>query len=196
MNITTLRPDTLDRMERAVSSVKERVITAAAALEGAGLAYAVAGGNAVAAWVSQVDPDAVRATRDVDILVRRDDLPAVKGALEGAGFLHHMLTGVDVFIEGEAGRPSAGVHLLYAGEKVRAEYVVPNPDLTETVPHESFRIVPLEGLVRMKLASWRKKDQVHLQDMVRVGLVDSTWPDRYPVVLAARLREIIADPDG
>jgi hypothetical protein len=32
--------------------------------------------------------------------------------------------------------------------------------------------------------------------MVRVGLIDGTWPGRFPDVLAERLREILADPDG
>lgn len=196
MNITTLRPDTLDRMERAVSSVKERVVKAAAALEGVGLAYAVVGGNAVAAWVSQVDEGAVRATRGVDILVRRDDFPAVKEALEAVGFRYHSLMSVDVFIEGERGKPSAGVHLLYAGEKVRAEYTVSNPDVAESVPHQSFRIASLEGIVRMKLASYRDKDRTHLRDLVGVGLIDPTWPAKYPPDLAARLQHILDTPDG
>ena len=47
-----------------------------AALEGAGIPYAVAGGNAVASWVARVDEAAVRNTQDVDILIRREDLDA------------------------------------------------------------------------------------------------------------------------
>ena len=42
--------------------------------------YAVAGGNAVAAWVSRVDEAAVRNTQDVDILLRRSDLSAAIAA--------------------------------------------------------------------------------------------------------------------
>jgi hypothetical protein len=38
-----------------VEKVRERLRRAAAALEAAGVPYAVAGGNAVAAWVSRVD---------------------------------------------------------------------------------------------------------------------------------------------
>jgi hypothetical protein len=40
----------LDRMVRAVEKVRERLLRATSALERAGIAYAVAGGNAVAAW--------------------------------------------------------------------------------------------------------------------------------------------------
>ena len=48
--------------------------------------YAVVGGNAVAEWVGRVDKAAVRFTQDVDILLRREDLPLAVTALEQAGF--------------------------------------------------------------------------------------------------------------
>src|SRR5437588_2043084 len=76
----------LDRMERAVAKVRERLLRATQALNAAGIPYAVVGGNAVASWVATIDEGAVRNTRDVDLLVRRDDLPAVTDALERAGF--------------------------------------------------------------------------------------------------------------
>src|SRR5882672_12699891 len=77
----------LDRMERAVVKVRERLLRATAALNQIGVPYAVVGGNAVASWVATVDEGAVRNTRDVDLLVRRDDLPAITTALEQAGFV-------------------------------------------------------------------------------------------------------------
>jgi hypothetical protein len=191
-----LQAATWERMIRAVEKVRERLEKAVAALEAAGLPYAVVGGNAVAKWVATVDEGAVRNTRDVDILVRRADFPAIKSALEAAGFVHVELIGVDVFMDGPGGKPSDGVHLLYATEKVRPDYTVPNPDVSESVPTQTYRVVDLASLVRMKLVSHRLKDRVHLQDMVRVGLIDSTWPDRFPPDLADRLREILANPDG
>jgi hypothetical protein len=60
-----------ERMIHAVEKVRERILRAAAALEVAGIPYAVVDGNAAAAWVSRVDESAVRNTRDVDILLRR-----------------------------------------------------------------------------------------------------------------------------
>jgi hypothetical protein len=48
----------------------------------------------------------------------------------------------------------------------------------------------------MKLVAFRLKDQVHLQDMVRLGLIDARWPEKFPEVLAERLRQILANPDG
>src|SRR5438874_10611383 len=108
-----------DRAALAAEKVKERLKRSTAALERAGVTYAVAGGNAVAEWVGRVDEDAVRNTRDVDLLVRRTDLPAVQAALEAAGFHYARSFGVDLFIDGPQGKPSGGVHLLFAGQKVR-----------------------------------------------------------------------------
>lgn len=194
--VLALRPDTLDRMVRAVEQVRERLLRSTAALEAAGVPYAVIDGNAVAAWVSQVDEGAVRNTRDVDILVRREDLPAVIRAMAAARFEYANVTGVDLFIDGPSGKPSQGVHLLYSDEVVRPNDPVNTPAITESVAGEHYRFLTLEALVRMKLTSFRLKDKVHLQDLIGVGLIDDTWPARFPDVLAERLREILADPEG
>jgi hypothetical protein len=196
MSSISLRPDTLERMVRAVEAVEERLLRTCRALETGGVPYAVIGGNAVAAWVSQVDEGAVRNTRDVDILIRREDLPKAIQAMEAVGFVYANLTGVDLFIDGPTGKPSQGVHLLFAGELVRYKDTVPTPTLDETADGPRFRLVSLEALLRMKLTSFQNKDKTHIRDLIGVGLIDDTWPDRFPPVLAERLREILADPDG
>src|SRR5271169_529463 len=109
----------LDRMERAVAKVRVRLLRATAALNQAGVPYAVVGGNAVASWVATIDEGAVRNTRDVDLLVRRSDLPIITAAMEKAGFVPGELLGVTMFRDGEEGKPSEAVHLLFAGEKIR-----------------------------------------------------------------------------
>ena len=53
----------------------------------------------------------------------------------------------------------------------------------------------LDSLVRMKLMSYRRKDQVHLQDMLSVGLIDATWPAKLPPLLAERLQILIDNPE-
>src|SRR4051812_37912210 len=116
-----------ERMIRAVEKVRERLMRATSALERAGIPYAVAGGNAVAAWVSRVDEAAVRNTQDVDILLRREDLEAAKVALDQAGFVYAQVMDADVFLDGPNGRPRDAVHILYAGEKVRAHYAAAAP---------------------------------------------------------------------
>src|SRR5437763_5532690 len=88
----------------AADKVKERLRRATKALDDAGVPYAVAGGNAVAEWVGRVDEDAVRTTRDVDLLIRRTDLPAARAALEGAGFVCDQLPDADRFIDGSQGK--------------------------------------------------------------------------------------------
>src|SRR4051812_41898857 len=140
-----------ERALMAAEKVKERLRRATRALDDAGVAYAVAGGNAVAEWVGRVDEDAVRNTRDVDLLIRRIDLPAARSALEAAGFVYYQLLDVDMFIDGPQGKPSGGVHLLFAGEKVRPDYEHASPDLGESERATEFQVATLEALVRMKL---------------------------------------------
>src|SRR5216684_7332594 len=113
--------DILDRMERAVAKVRERLLRATTALNQVGVPYAVVGGNAVASWVATVDEGAVRNTRDVDLLVRRSDLPAITAALEQAGFVRDEVLDVVLFRDGAEGKPSEAVRLLLAGEKIRTE---------------------------------------------------------------------------
>src|ERR1700730_6666459 len=83
--------DILDRMERAVTKVRERLLRATAALNQAGVPYAVVDGNAVASGGATVDEGAARATRDVARLVRRSDLSTAAAALERAGFVRDEL---------------------------------------------------------------------------------------------------------
>ncbi len=97
--VVNLQPFSWQRMIEAVEAVRDRARRAAAALEQAGIPYAVADGNAVAAWVARADRAAVRNTQDVDILVRRSDFDAVKQALTAAGFLHQTVMGVECFID-------------------------------------------------------------------------------------------------
>src|SRR6266446_7248314 len=120
--------DILDRMERAVAKVRERLLRATAALNQAGVAYAVVGGNAVASWVATVDEGAVRNTRDIDLLVRRSDLPAITTALERAGFVRDEVLDVVMFRDGPEGKPSEAIHLLFAGEKTLPDHLLPAPE--------------------------------------------------------------------
>ena len=185
-----------ERTIQAVEKVKERLLRATAALEQAGVAYAVIGGNAVAAWVGRVDQSAVRFTQDVDLLIRRDDLDAVKLVLEPLGFVYRHGAGMDMFLDGPEAKARDAVHVIYASEKVRADYVLPAPDVSESEASVAFRVLRLEALVRMKLTSFRDKDRTYLRDMLEVGLIDESWKVPLPDVLAARLQELIDTPDG
>jgi hypothetical protein len=183
-------------MIRAVEKVRDRLRRAAAALDAADIPYAVAGGNAVAAWVSRVDEAAVRNTQDVDLVLRREDLARAAAALARAGFVHRHARGVDMFLDGPEARARDAVHVLFAGEKVRPDYAEPAPDVAESEAAPEFRLLSLDALVRMKLTSFRDKDRMHLRDLLEVGLINEGWPERLPEPLGDRLRRILADPDG
>jgi hypothetical protein len=143
-----------------------------------------------------VDRAAVRNTQDVNILVDRSDFDAVKVALEAAGFEHHNDLDVDCFIDGPEGSPRDAVHLLHAGEKVRPTYPTPSANVTNAVPAEDYQVLSLESLVRMKLNSFRRKNQVHLLDLLELGLIDSSWLPRLLPIHAGPLQQLIEDPYG
>lgn len=189
-------PEILDRMERAVVKVRERLLRATAALNQAGIPYAVVGGNAVASWVATVDEGAVRNTRDVDLLVRRSDLPAITAALEQAGFVAGQLLDVVMFRDGEDGKPSEAIHLLFAGERTRPDHLLPAPEIETVDDPANFRVLKLDSMLLMKLMSNRRKDQVHVSDLIAVGLLDATWVAKLPTELAARLQHLLDTPDG
>ena len=189
--------DILERMARAVAKVRNRLLRVTDTLERAGVAYAVAGGNAVAAWVATVDEAAVRNTQDVDILLDRDEFERTTRALEAAGFVYRHAKGVDMFLDGPGAKARDAVHVVFAREKVRSEYESPAPDVTDAqrVP-DGWRVLSLEAVVRMKLTSFRRKDQVHLLDMIEVGLIGARNLPGLAPAMAERLRELLADPDG
>jgi hypothetical protein len=185
-----------ERALMAAEKVKERLRRATRALDAAAIPYAVAGGNAVAEWVGRIDEDAVRNTRDVDILIRRPDFPAAKASLEAVGFIYHEIMDIDTFIDGPQGKPSAGIHLRYAGERVRRDDEHSLPEIGASERALEFQVVNLEALVLMKLTSYRLKDRVHILDMIGVGLLDATWPARLPAPLGDRLQRLLDDPNG
>jgi hypothetical protein len=183
-------------MVRAVEKVRERLARATGALDSAGVAYAVVGGNAVAAWVSRVDEAAVRNTQDVDLLIRRADLDAASAALEAAGFIRRHVASIDLFLDGPGAKARDAVHVVFAGEKVRPEYPEPAPDVTDAERPGPYCVLALPALVRMKLTSFRIKDKMHLLDLIDVGLVDDGWVATLPPALGARLQELLDHPDA
>ncbi len=174
----------VDRVERLLQQTTE-------ALDHAGVPYAIIGGNAVAAWVTTVDEGAVRATKDVDILLRRDDLAEAREALKGEGLDQYDVHGVTMFLLRENPNPKTGVHVIFAGEKARPQSTHPAPDVTSAVRSKSgFLVLSLPELLTMKLAAYRRIDQVHVEDMLGVGLIDDKLAASVPADLRARLEHI------
>jgi len=195
MNTIALHEFSWERMIAAVEAVRERACRAAAALKQAGVPYAVVGGNAVAAWVARVDKEAVRNTKEGDLLIRRDDFSRARDVLQSVGFLYQEVAGVDLFLDGPQGSVRSAIHVVFAGEKVRPEHLLPAPDVTESEPGPDFAVPTIDALVRMKLTAFRLKDKVHLLDMLEVGLIDESWGRRFPTELAVRLQELIGSRD-
>ena len=175
----------------AVDRVEKRLRKVSAALDAAGVPYAVIGGNAVAAWVGRADPAATRATKDVDLLVRREDSARVDGVMASLGFERQDLRRIVLFLDPDEPSKRSGVHLVWAGEKVRPSYSCPAPLVEEAVRDpEGFMILDLAALLRMKLTSFRPIDQAHISDLLSVGLIDESMRTSLPKDLLERLQSV------
>ena len=184
---------TIAAYDRYVEQLLETVRRLAEALGQAGIDYRVIGGVAVFLHVHDRDAGVARLTRDVDIAVDRGQLQAIVEAVRGFGFSYRHAAGVDMLVDARDPRARSAVHMVFVGEKVRAEYVEPVPDFSPPVrTAEGVLLAPVADLVRMKLTSYRLKDRVHIQDMDAVGLITSEVAAGLPEVLRARLREVRA----
>jgi len=193
LDVQTDQRQILERMLTAFEKTQERLLRATRLLEGAGVRYAVVGGNAVAVWVATRDESLVRATRDVDLLITRADFERVQAALESGGFEYRRVAGIDMFLDGPERKAGDAVHIVYAGEKVREEHPTSAPEIIESEDGPEFRVAKLEALVRMKLAAWRDKDRVHLRDLLGAGVLDETWSSRFDEPLRSRLESLLLE---
>jgi CO dehydrogenase/acetyl-CoA synthase delta subunit len=189
--------DLLEKVDRAVEKVHERMLRTAHALQAAGVPFAVIGGNAVAIWVRSVDEGATRNTKDVDILLSRADLDRAKFAMDRAGFDMDVVNGVTLFLDRDDPMPSRGVHVVFVGEKVRPHYRYPAPDISDlTRSVEDIPAIGLRELLVMKLQANRDLDRVHVRDLLGVGLITDAIAESLPNDLRERLEAIRANPDG
>ncbi len=147
------RPFSLERVVNAVEKVRQRLLKAATALNSSGVPYAIAGGNAVALWVSRVDEGAVRNTQRVDVLLRREDFSAARVALEEAGFVYRHVGGRDVFLDSATARPREAVHIVFANEKARPHELLANPDVSESENAGAYQVISQQALTRIKLTA-------------------------------------------
>lgn len=178
----------------ALDEVAKRLQRIVAALNAAQVPHALAGGQAVALWVATKDPAAVRTTKDVDLLLRRNDLPKARTAATSADFEYFEVMGVGMFLERADRNPRKAVHLLWAGEKVRPNDVLPSPSVEEReILDQGTAVVSLAALVRMKLMANRDQDRVHLRDLIEVELVGRDLLAGLPSELADRLDALLGE---
>lgn len=185
------------RAERAVEKVRERLLRTCRALEAGGVSYVVIGGNAVAVWVGSKDEGAVRNTKDVDVLLNRGDLPLANKAMSEAGFDPAVVDGITMFLDRDDPMPSRGVHVVFAGEKIKPHDPYPAPQVVKGIRSpEGVDAIQLWELLALKLIAFRDIDRVHIRDMIAVGLIDDALADQIPPELRPRLEEIRANPGG
>ncbi|MGD1071444.1 MAG: hypothetical protein ABSB15_14985 [Bryobacteraceae bacterium] len=144
----------------------------------AGLEYRIAGGLAAHLYAEEVDPDAGRLTKDIDIVVRREDLQAIAQVVEPFGLQYRHAAGVDMLLQ--AGAPSGrrAVHMMLENELGPCRSI------------RGIRLVPLIDLVRMKLTSFRLKDQMHLKDLDELGLITSEMETELIPIQRERLADV------
>lgn len=193
--LTIVGEELWNRIGESMERVELRLRRTVAILELAHVPFAIVGGNAVRIWVAQIDPGAVRATNDVDVLVREEDLERIQQVMQDHGFHYRKAAGVPMFVEGNDDSARNAIHLVFARQMVRDTDYEPNPDVEPTEYGDGIRTLPQERLVRMKLNSFRLKDRVHLIDMIQVGIITEGWLARFPEVLAERLKSLLENPD-
>jgi hypothetical protein len=183
-------------MIQAVEDVKRRLLRATDALEAAGVPYAVIGDFAVAAWIARLDEAAVRNTSKVELLLERNSFELAKEALRVAGFFYHHGPNIHVFLDGPHGKLRNAVRFAFAGEKVQPDDLFTAPPVHDVELQNAIKVLTLEALVKMHLTSFRTNERVNLRDMLDVVLLDESWLARLPPELAARLQELLDNPEG
>jgi hypothetical protein len=169
-----------------LAELVERIFSAA------GLEYRIVGGVATYLYVEEVEPDAGRLTKDVDIAVRRADLEKIAEAAASFGLRHRHVAGVDMLVRPDQPSARRAIHLVFAGERVRPSDPVPVPELGAARRIRELRLIPLASLIRMKLTSYRLKDQVHLKDLDEAGLITAEVETGLPPILQERLAQVRA----
>ncbi len=156
-----------------------------AAFAAAGLEYRVVGGLATYLYVEEAVPDAGRLTRDIDIAVRREDLPKIAQAMPSFGLEYRYVAGLDRLVRVTEPSARRGVHMIFAGEKGLPLF----PEFAPARTIRGIRLIPLADLVRMKLTSFRAKDETHINDLDEAGLITPEIEAGLSPPLLARLKQ-------
>lgn len=133
------------------------------ALNAENIAHEVIGGLAVLIHVEEANPEHATLTRDVDLMVRREDLERVTAVGERLG--------LNGRVRLQAGRPRATRH-------------------PKSILGCSVQVAPIPDLVRMKLSAFRDKDCVHVRSMDAAGLITAAVESTLSLELRERLAHV------
>jgi hypothetical protein len=190
----TTPPESIFRQhDRLMGELEQRMQRIVGALNSAGIRYAVIGGQAVIAWVSTVDPDAARTTKDIDLLVNERDVPAIAAAAQTVGLQYEFSYGIPMLVEKDNPSPKRGVHFLWAEQKVKEHDPHPTPSVEAAVVFEQTPFIVLSELIKLKLMANRDHDRAHIRDLIDVGLVGRAMLAQLPEDLATKLAWFLDD---
>ena len=150
-------------------------------LEEEGVDYAVAGGMAV------VEHGSRRTTEDVDVLMRADGLAAFRERCVGRGYVPAFPGATRAFLDTPTGvRIEVRLSGDFPGDGMPKPVAFPDP-AEVAVPAEEFRVVRLETLIELKLASGlsaphRLRDLADVQDLVLRAHLPLELAERHPSV--------------
>ena len=162
-------------------------------LEEAGVPHELVGGLAVFLHVENADSTHSSLTRDIDLMIRREDMGRVVAIAEEHGFRFRHSAGWDILLYGETNSARNAVHLLFSGERVKETQLEVHPSIRPVragLHGQDFLVIPVVDLVRMKLCSYRDKDRVHVRGMEAAGLITEEVERELGDELRARLRHI------
>lgn len=177
--------------DQAMYSLHDDLARITQVLGDAGVPYELIGGVAVLAHILGRNRSRSFVTRDIDLLVSRDDLSRLVAAAEAAGYQARKIMGGFMLIRPDQ-EPAEAVHVIFAGERSKTTQPVPHPAVAP-VSMEFFDmhvpVAPLADLIQMKLNSFRAKDQLHLETLDETGLITAALEAQLPEVLRERLAQ-------
>jgi len=172
----------MDDLERIVKMLRDHQIPSE-----------VVGGVAVNAHILTVRRSRSFVTRDINLLVQRDDLQRIVASAQAEGYNGRKILGGFMLIR--AGQEAEeAVHLMFAGEKPGSSHPLPNPAIQPEEKHLpqfglTIPVARLQELIQMKLNSFRPKDEAHLEILDQCGLITPALEAHLAPVLKERLEQ-------
>ncbi len=177
--------------DQAMYSLHDDLARITQVLGDAGVPYELIGGVAVLAHILGRNRSRSFVTRDIDLLIRREDLSRLTAAAESAGYEARKIVGGFMLIRPNQ-EPGEAVHVIFAGERSKTTQPVPHPAVAPVLMEffdMQVPVAPLADLIQMKLNSFRAKDQLHLETLDETGLITGVLEAQLAQVLRERLAQ-------